>query len=153
MYCIYCAVRAEYLTLIWVNIFLPCRDWDGYSPASHRRGPSSIAGKPMWILYWKELRWDRFFSEYFAFILTVSFHLCYLIIFIYMLLLPERQMGEAWESSNRQCSFVSRGALNRKVDLLSLFFEWLTLRLLMSYIYGGPILDVSRSHTTTQHSR
>jgi len=34
--------------------------------------------------------------------------------------------------------------------LLSAF---LTLRLLMSYIYGAPILDVSRSHTTTQHSR
>ena len=29
----------------------------------------------------------------------------------------------------------------------------LTLRWLMSYIYGVPILDVSRSHTTTQHSR
>ena len=29
----------------------------------------------------------------------------------------------------------------------------LTLRLLMSYIYGAPTLDVSRSHTTTQHSR
>ena len=29
----------------------------------------------------------------------------------------------------------------------------LTLRLLMSYIYGAPILDVSRSHTTTQNSR
>ena len=37
----------------------------------------------------------------------------------------------------------------------------LTLRLLMSYIYiyiyiyihGAPILDVSRSHTTTRHSR
>ena len=29
----------------------------------------------------------------------------------------------------------------------------LTFRLLMSYIYGVPILDVSRSHTTTQHSR
>jgi len=29
----------------------------------------------------------------------------------------------------------------------------LTLRLLMSYIYAAPILDVSRSHTTTQHSR
>ena len=29
----------------------------------------------------------------------------------------------------------------------------LTLRLLMSYIYGVPILDVSRSHTTTHHSR
>ena len=29
----------------------------------------------------------------------------------------------------------------------------LKLRRLMSYIYGAPILDVSRSHTTTQHSR
>ena len=29
----------------------------------------------------------------------------------------------------------------------------LTLRRLMSYIYGAPILDVSRSHTTTQHGR
>ena len=31
----------------------------------------------------------------------------------------------------------------------------LTLRLLMSYvyIYGAPILDVSRSHTTTHHRR
>ena len=29
----------------------------------------------------------------------------------------------------------------------------LTLRRLMSYTYGAPILDASRSHTTTQHSR
>ena len=29
----------------------------------------------------------------------------------------------------------------------------LTLRWLTSYIYGAPILNVSRSHTTTQHSR
>ena len=29
----------------------------------------------------------------------------------------------------------------------------LTLRLLMSYIYGASILDISRSHTTTHHSR
>jgi len=29
----------------------------------------------------------------------------------------------------------------------------LTLRSLTLYIYEAPILDVSRSHTTTQHSR
>jgi len=29
----------------------------------------------------------------------------------------------------------------------------LTFRRLISYIYGAPILNVSRSHTTTQHSR
>ena len=34
-----------------------------------------------------------------------------------------------------------------------LHVKLLTLRRLMSYIYGAPILDVSRSHTTTQHSR
>ena len=34
-----------------------------------------------------------------------------------------------------------------------LLLKSLTLRLLMSYIYGAPILDVSRSHTTTHHSR
>jgi len=32
-------------------------------------------------------------------------------------------------------------------------YDILTLRLLMSYIYGAHILDVSRPHTTTQHSR
>jgi len=31
--------------------------------------------------------------------------------------------------------------------------SYLTLRQVMSYVYGAPILDVSRSHTTTQHSR
>jgi len=36
---------------------------------------------------------------------------------------------------------------------LSKMLKCLTLRRLMSYIYGAPILDVSRSHTTTQHSR
>ena len=38
-------------------------------------------------------------------------------------------------------------------DIFILLPSRLTLRLLMSYIYGAPILDVSRSHTTTQHSR
>ena len=43
-------------------------------------------------------------------------------------------------------------------DAVSLIYPlasraFLTLRWLMSYIYGAPILDVSRSHTTTQHSR
>jgi len=42
--------------------------------------------------------------------------------------------------------------LLRKADEKKQFFT-LTLRRLMSYIYGAPILDVSRSHTSTQHSR
>jgi len=38
-------------------------------------------------------------------------------------------------------------------EFLKEFINTLTLRRLMSNIYGAPILDVSRSHTTTQHSR
>ena len=46
----------------------------------------------------------------------------------------------------------------RTSDLASLlapheYGSILTLRRLMSYIYGAPILDVSTSHTMTQHSR
>ena len=43
--------------------------------------------------------------------------------------------------------------VNPKIKDLLTEVKRLTLRRLMSYIYGAPILDVSRSHTTTQHSR
>ena len=40
---------------------------------------------------------------------------------------------------------------NLEPELDGKAYMWLSLnlRLLMSYIYGAPILDVSRSHTTT----
>jgi len=38
-------------------------------------------------------------------------------------------------------------------DIQKAVTSTLTLKVLMSYIYGAPILDVSRLHTTTQHSR
>ena len=44
-----------------------------------------------------------------------------------------------------------------RTEIVPVIIGALTLRRLMSYIYiyiyGAPILDVSRSHTTTQHSR
>ena len=61
-------------------------------------------------------------------------------------------------SSDRTFFFSSFHAsyVKEKIMIkLFVLFYWnaLTLRRLMSYIYGAPILDVSRSHTTTQHSR
>ena len=44
------------------------------------------------------------------------------------------------------------GSVANEAGIFVLFVT-LTLRRLMSYIYGAPILDVSRSHMTTQHSR
>ena len=54
------------------------------------------------------------------------------------------------------CSFLASSTEAISIDITflnSIFLIILTLRVLMSYIYGAPILDVSRSHTTTQHSR
>ena len=56
----------------------------------------------------------------------------------------EEQCLEMWKKRMYCCSNF--------VAVSSLVLELLTLRRLMSYIYGAPILDVSRSHTTTQHS-
>jgi len=63
-----------------------------------------------------------------------------------------------WSRKSRAIPLLSLWAV-RPVQILSactrvhFFIYRLTLRRLMSYIYGAPILDVSRSHTTTQHSR
>jgi hypothetical protein len=43
--------------------------------------------------------WDRFFSEYFSFPLSVSIHQYSVFVFIYMLLLPVGKTGETWEPS------------------------------------------------------
>ena len=51
------------------------------------------------------------------------------------------------------CNAHVLSMIRHKFFLIYFITVCLTLRRLMSYIYGAPILDVSRSHTTTQHSR
>ena len=58
---------------------------------------------------------------------------------------------------NPICYLLALLGAHHFLHLSGIRVKSLTLRLLMSYIYiyiyGAPILDVSRSHTTTQHSR
>jgi hypothetical protein len=76
-------------------------------------------------LWWAKWYWDRFFSQYLGFPLSVSFHQR----FIYMLLLAECQTGEGWELSHKQRSSVNRGATDRRE--LSLFFSRFTSSVFM----------------------
>jgi hypothetical protein len=46
----------------------------GYSSASHRRGPGSCLVQSKWDLWLTKWHWDRVFSEFFGFTLSVSFH-------------------------------------------------------------------------------
>jgi len=70
--------------------------------------------------------WDRFFSESFGFSLSVPFHYCSTLISIYLLLLPERQTGEAWDLC--QCCLTIKEASDRNAfpfSLSSMYGEWI----------------------------
>ena len=54
---------------------------------------------------------------------------------------------------NPICYLLALWGVHHFLHVSRIRVKSLTLRLLMSFIYGAPILDVSRSHTTTQHSR
>jgi hypothetical protein len=41
-----------------------------------RGGTSSNPDRSMWDLWWAKWHWDKFFSEYFGFPLSISFHRC-----------------------------------------------------------------------------
>jgi hypothetical protein len=43
--------------------------------------------------------------------LSISLHQFSILSFIYVLLLPAGQTGEAWEPTKKQCYFVNRGPL------------------------------------------
>ena len=54
---------------------------------------------------------------------------------------------------NPMCCLMALLGAHHFLHVSRIRVKSLTLRLLKSYTYGAPILDVSRSHTTTQHSR
>jgi len=54
---------------------------------------------------------------------------------------------------NPNCYLLALLGAHHFLHVSRIRVKLLTFCLLMSYIYGAPILDVSRSHTTTQHSR
>jgi len=54
---------------------------------------------------------------------------------------------------NPLCHLLALLGVQHFLHVSRIRVKLLTFRLLMSYIYGAPILDVSRSHTTTHHSR
>ena len=54
---------------------------------------------------------------------------------------------------NSICHLLALLGVHHFLHISRIRVKSLILRLLMLYIYGAPILDVSRSHTTTHHSR
>ena len=87
-----------------------------------RGGPGSIPIQPMRDSWWTKWHCDRFSLEYFCFTLSASFPQNSILNFIYVLLWPEEQTGEAWELSKKLSFFFENGgAWDIKLDILLLF--------------------------------
>jgi hypothetical protein len=85
----------------------------GLSP--RRRGSGSITAQSMRDRRWTKWQWDTFLSEYFSFPPSLSFHQCFVFIFICMLPLPEGQTGQLEDLPKKKCCLGNRGALNIKI--------------------------------------
>jgi hypothetical protein len=83
----------------------------GLFPAFHCGGSSSILNQSMGDIVWTDWQWDKFLFDYICFSLSVSFHKCFIFILILVPLLPERDVGQAWDSLKKQWSFDCRGEL------------------------------------------
>ena len=68
-------------------------------------------------------------------------------------LMGERGINPLNPDLNPICYLLALLRAHHFLHVSRIRVKLLTFRRLMSYIYGAPILDVSRSHTTTQHSR
>jgi len=66
---------------------------------------------------------------------------------------PEVNINPLKPELNPICYLLALLGVYHFLHVSRIKVKLLTFRLLMSYIYGAPILDVSRPHTTTQHSR
>ena len=71
----------------------------------------------------------------------------------YIILPTDRVINPLNPELNPICYLLALLGTHHFLHVSRIRVKSLTLRRLMSYIHGAPILDVSRSHTTTQHSR
>lgn len=75
-----CAPQLSLLSQSHVECFrwdlwqCPCHGWGGYLPASYRGGLVSISCQSMLNLCWLQWYWDKFFSQYWYFHVSESFH-------------------------------------------------------------------------------
>jgi hypothetical protein len=81
----------------------------------------------MWDIWWRKWQRGRFFSEYFRFPLSVSFHQD-------SILFPEGQKSEAWEISNKPCSVLGEHWIRKYSHVV---FKWLQVAMINKEMSTG----------------
>ena len=113
---VYFAVRTGSLYVIQTNLRLLALPWLRRCSVAwcHSGDPDLIPGYSIWDLLFPKWHCEKLSYQDFGFPLSVSLHQCPALILIFIPLLSEGPMGEAWEPTKKQPSFANRVALNGK---------------------------------------
>ena len=110
--CVYCAVRTVSLKTVMVNLCF---------------GPVSNPSKSVWIFGQKSVTRTGFSSSIYVPSCqchSIPLHQNSTLTFIDVFLLPEEQMGEAWEPSKTQCYSGNNGRKIHTVTLTRILVRW-----------------------------
>jgi hypothetical protein len=87
-------------------------------------GPTSIPGQSMWDMWWTKWHWAKSFSDYFSFTQSVSVQKCSILIFTYILQLPEGKTGKNLPNNALSKTGGGGGAFDRKFSKLLKYFKF-----------------------------
>jgi len=110
--CVHCAVRTGFLYIIQVK-FSPI----GYAMVQKVSSPSlnseavfdTTSDHTRFVV--AKVALGQIFLRIIRYFLSISLHVCSILIIIHMFLLSERQTGEHWDTSEKQRPFGNRGKL------------------------------------------
>ena len=108
----------------------------GYSHASQSRDLGSIPDQSMRHISRENWQWATFFSEHFGFPLSSSLHHCSILIFIYMLLIPERKTSESLGSFKQSRDPPYFGSIKQENICLWMFIQIRHYIYIMSHFVG-----------------
>ena len=119
MECVHCEVRNEYICMciyIYIYIVVSRRPLTAEARVRFQLSSCEVCGR----------HWDKFFSEHLCFTLSISFHQCSILIYIYTLLLPGEHIGRILGTFQKAMFFHKSGrifgydTLNRNTNKMQL---------------------------------
>jgi len=100
---VFAVCNSGFKAVLWLRQLVAAR-------TGSQSNPCGICGQQSW-------HWDRFSSEYFGFLPSLSFHQCSVLIFFHVLRLQQWQTTEAWKPSKTRGHSIKKNYFKFFFDL------------------------------------